>query len=97
MAEMRPLSRCLILYAPFLVVDLVSGVLAVLRVVRGRGASGVPLVSLLIYGCVLFSIPSPSTPRSTRFLALSLAALAHVAIVFVVPYLCRAAVRSQRG
>src|SRR5258706_39987 len=78
--SMNPFFRCLLLYVPFLILDLISSVLAVRRVFTGRGSSGIPIVGPVVYLLVLFTIRSSGIPVSAKVIAFVSASLAHVAL-----------------
>jgi hypothetical protein len=87
--------RCLMPYAPLLVLDLVSSFLAIQRIVKGRGRSGLPFVTLILYLCILVVIRLPGVPVSAKVLAFLSAASMHVALIFGLPHLVRSYLKKR--
>jgi hypothetical protein len=84
---MNPVWRVLLLYSPFLVLDIISCALNVRRRLRSRGASGLPLVPLILY--MLMLVRLPGVDIESKALAALLAALIHFTLIFAVPRLYR--------
>jgi hypothetical protein len=87
--EMNPVLLCLLLYSPFLMVDVISCFLNTRRTLRGKGASGLPLVTVMLFASALVVVRLPSVDVEIKLLAALLAALIHFTLVFGVPRLCR--------
>jgi hypothetical protein len=85
--NMNPVWRVLLLYAPFLVLDIISCALNVRRTLRSRGASGLPLVPLILY--MLMLVRLPGVDIESKALAALLASLIHFTLVFAVRHLYR--------
>jgi len=82
----NPILACLILYLPFLLIDLFSCGLDIRRIRKGSGPSGFPAVTLVLYICILiFGIPSLAF--LTKLIGICLVAAIHQIVTFLVPHL----------
>lgn len=72
-------------------IDLATCVLA-LRSNRRGGPSGIPLVTLVLYGYVIFNTPTLSIASKTIAAIVSL--VLHILLVFLIPYADSRMIRS---
>ena len=66
-----------------LAIDILSCALGVRRAFKGRGPSGVPVITLFLYGYLIWSHPTLSPSAKAGFMTVAICI--HVLLVFIVP------------
>lgn len=79
---MHQLLVCLELYGVFCALDIVTLVLALRRAIVGRGASGIPLVTLIFYVVLLLAVRI-NIPLSIKLLAILIASAIHFGLLMI--------------
>ena len=84
----KKMSKLLIILIFPLSIDVLSLYLSLKKNRRGRGASGFPIITLFIYGLLIFHASYPSN-ISIKVLLCLLTFLIHITLVFVIPLIDR--------
>ena len=99
----RPFLSFCAFYVPLLLIDLFSCYLTIRRVNKGKGASGDPIVTWMLYSLMLLAIPVIS-PKGRTFVvilsaivAILITAVVHIIIVFMIPRQFAAMRRNAKG
>ena len=93
-----PQLTALIVLTPFVLLDLLSLYLTLAHIIKGHGASGVPVVSLLIYvSYVACAVATDTISQGSGIRIIALLTIFHALCHYGIPVLLLKFLKSRRG